>query len=167
MLKSIRVTTAIILGACATFATPAQAGTQSSNLSVSATVSANCTISTTPLDVGSIDALSASAVTGTGGVSITCTNGSGWTATADVGTGSGATFATRRMTAGGNTLDYSLYTTSGYATVWGDGTGSTGTITGTGTGSAQSVTVYGRIPGGQNSVPAGSYADTVSVTVTY
>jgi spore coat protein U-like protein len=71
------------------------------------------------------------------------------------------------MTSGANTLNYNLYTSSGYGTVWGDGTSSTAAITGTGTGSAQSTSVYGRIGSGQTSVPPGSYADTVSVTVTY
>ena len=47
------------------------------------------------------------------------------------------------------------------------GTGSTATIGDTGTGSAQAVTIYGRVGSGQTSAPAGSYADTVSVTVTY
>lgn len=169
MHKTFRFRTAIAAGvfAAAAFATPASAGTQSSNLSVSATVSANCSISTTPLDFGSIDTLSASAVDGTGGVSITCTNGSSWAASADVGSGSGATFASRRMSAGSDTLNYTLYTDAGRTTVWGDGSGSTATVDDTGTGASQSITIYGRIPAGQTSVPAGDYADTVSVTVTY
>ena len=36
----------------------------------------------------------------------------------------------------------------------------------TGTGTETSLTVYGRIPAGQN-VPAGSYSDTVVATVTF
>ncbi|HEX8191502.1 MAG TPA: spore coat protein U domain-containing protein [Allosphingosinicella sp.] len=170
MLKTIRIKTAIAAGAgvaAAMFATPAAAGTQSSNLGVSATVAANCTISTTALAFGSIDTLSASAVNGTGGVAIACTNGSTWTATADVGTGAGATFAARRMTSGANTLSYSLFTDAGRTTVWGNGTNSTGVITSTGTGSTQNITIYGQIPGSQTGVPAGAYSDTVAVTVTY
>lgn len=167
MLNSIRCKAAIAIAACTTLATPAAAGNVSSNLGVNATVTANCTISTSALDFGNIDTLSATPVTGTGGFTVACTNGSGWTATASVGGGSGATFATRRMTFGANTLDYSLYTNSGYGTVWGDGTGGSGTITGTGTGASQNITVYGRIPGSQTSVPVGGYSDTVSVTITY
>ena len=68
-----------------------------------------------------------------------------WTASAGVGGGSGASFATRKMTSGANLLNYNLYTTSGSHQVWGDGTGSTATLGGTGTGSAQAVTVYGRV----------------------
>ena len=170
MRNSIRIKTAIAAGvgtAADLFATPAAAGSQNANLGVSATVNAKCTISTTALAFGSIDTLSAAAVTGTGGVAIACTNGSTWTATADVGAGAGATFASRRMTSGANTLAYSLYTDAGHTTVWGNGTSSTGTFTGTGSGSTQNITVYGQIPGSQTGVPAGSYSDTVSVTVTY
>jgi len=168
--NSIRIKSAIIAGAAtaaAMAATPAQAGTQSSNLAVSATVNASCTLSTSPLAFGSVDTLSASPVLGTGGLSIACTNGSAWSATAGVGAGAGATFAARRLTSGASTLDYQIFTDAARTTLWGDGTASTAAITGTGTGSAQAVTVYGRIPAGQTTAPAGSYTDTVSVTVTY
>ena len=169
MAKTFPIRIAFLAGACAAaaLASPAAAGTTSSNLSVSASVNASCTVSTTALDFGGVDTLSASPVDGTGGVSVTCTNGTDWTAAADAGSGSGASFATRLMSAGGNTLSYTLYTNAGRTTVWGDGSGSTATIGNTGSGSAQNVTVYGRIPAGQTSVPAGAYSDTVSVTITY
>jgi len=48
---------------------------------------------------------------------------------------------------------------------WGSTTG-VDTLPGTGTGAAQSATVYGRVPAGQV-VPAGNYADVITVTVTY
>ncbi len=163
----IKTVFAAATAAAALFASPAAAAPPSANLSVNATVSANCTISTTGLDFGSIDTLSASPVLGTGGVAVACTNGSAWTISADVGTGTGATFATRRMKSGANLLNYTLFTDSARTTVWGDGTNSTGVIGATGTGSTQNVTIYGRIPGSQTGVPAGVYSDTVSVTVTY
>ena len=71
------------------------------------------------------------------------------------------------MTSGPNSLDYNLYTDSNRTTVWGDGLSSTATIAGTGSGINQTATIYGRITAGQTSAPAGSYADTVSVTLTY
>lgn len=145
----------------------ASAGTQSTTMGVSATVTANCTVSATPIAFGSVNTLSGSNVDGNGTVTVTCTNGSGWAISADAGGGAGATMATRRLTAGANTLNYTIHTTAGHGTVWGDGTSSTATIGNTGTGSAQTVTVYGRIFSGQNSVAAGSYSDTVNVTVTY
>jgi spore coat protein U-like protein len=168
VINSTRVRTAILVGCCAAgFATPASAGTQGTTIGVSATVTANCAVSAAPVGFGSVDTLSASPVDASGSVSVTCTNGTGWTAAADVGGGSGASFATRRMTYSGNTLNYTLYRDSGRTQVWGDGTGSTYTVGNTGSGAAQSFTVYGRVPGGQSSAPAGGYNDTVNVTITY
>jgi spore coat protein U-like protein len=157
------------LAATAILAMPgtALAGTQSTPMTVSATVTANCTITAGTVAFGNVNALSGTNYDATGTLSIACTNGSPWSATASVGGGAGATFATRRMTSGASTLNYTLYTDSGRATVWGDGTGTTGTVGGTGTGGTQSVTVYGRVPSGQTSVAAGAYSDTVTVTITY
>ena len=145
----------------------AVAGTASSTMSVTATVTANCTISTSALAFGSVNTISGSNIDGTGGLSITCTNGTAWAASAGVGSGAGASFANRKMAAGANLLNYNIYTTAARNTVWGDGTASTATIGGTGSGGVQAVTVYGRVASGQTTVPAGSYADTVAVTITY
>jgi spore coat protein U-like protein len=75
------------------------------------------------------------------------------------------------MASGANTLQYNLYTTAALTTVWGDGTGATATQAGTGAGMATASTfkVYGQLPdsaANQAAVPA-SYADTITVTVTY
>lgn len=148
-------------------AAPASAATVGGTLNTSATVTANCTVSTSAVAFGSVNAISGSNVDASGGLSVTCTNGTAWAASAGVGAGSGASFTGRRMTGGANLLGYNLYTSNAYSTVWGDGTASTATIGGTGSGSAQSVTIYGRVASGQTSVPAGSYADTVAVTITY
>jgi len=157
----------MLFASAAAFSAPAFAATTSSTLNVDATVTANCTVSTSPIAFGNVNPLSGSNVDASGGITVTCTNGTGWTAAADVGSGSGATYASRRMTDSGNLLSYNIYTNAGRTTVWGDGTGSTATIGNTGTGAAQSVTVYGRVGSGQVTVPPGSYDDTVSVTVTY
>jgi spore coat protein U-like protein len=155
--------------AAAAFVTPspAAASTATSTMSVTATVTANCTVSTTALAFGSVNTISGSNIDSTGGINVTCTNGTAWSAAAGVGSGSGASYANRRMTAGANLLNYNIYTTNARTTVWGDGTSGTSPIAGTGTGAVQAVTVYGRVASGQTGVPAGSYADTVTVTVTY
>jgi spore coat protein U-like protein len=162
------------LGACAVGAallsaapTAALAGTASSTMSVTATVTANCTVSTTALAFGNVNTISGSNVDSTGSLSIVCTNGTAWAASAGIGAGSGASYANRKLTSGANLLNYNIYTTTGRTIVWGDGSGGTQTIPGTGTGTTQSVTVYGRVNSGQTSVPVGAYADTVAVTVTY
>lgn len=147
---------------------PALAQTATGSLAVSATVTDNCTLTTTPVAFGNIDATASANTDATGGISVTCTNGTTWSAAADAGAGTGATLASRKMTSGANVLSYALYTESTHTTLWGDGAGgTTATIDGTGSGAVQNTTIYARVPGGQTGAPAGSYADTVVVTVTY
>jgi len=153
------------------FAGQANAGTATANLSVTATVSASCSISTTPLAFGAYDPVGANAATpldATGGVVVTCTNGSSTTVTLGQGlnanTGSSDTTPLRRMVSGANFLSYTLYQNAGHTTVWGNTAGTGAAHTGSGT--ATTVPVYGRIPAGQN-VATGSYADTVVATVTF
>jgi spore coat protein U-like protein len=146
--------------------TAASAGTQATNMPVSATVTANCTISAGSVLFGNVNTMAGNH-DATGTVTVSCTNGAAWSVSAGAGNGASATMAVRRLTSGANTLNYSLYTSGTYGTVWGDGTSGTAAISGTGNGAAQSFTVYGRIPSGQTSVPTGSYSDLVSITVTY
>lgn len=159
--------TILLASAVTVIPTAALADTAGGNLDVSATVTANCVVSTSDMAFGDVNTLSGANVDTTGGITVTCTNQTGWTASAGFGSGTGASFASRRMMAGGNLLNYNLYTDGARSAVWGDGTGGSVTIGGTGTGSAQPVTIYGRVGSGQTSVPAGDYADTVAVTITY
>jgi spore coat protein U-like protein len=161
---SPRLLGATAIAGLALAAAPAYATTATSTLDVSATVTSSCAVTTSALDFGNVDVTSGSNADGTGSISVTCTNGTAWAAAADAGAGTGATVASRKMTSGANLLNYALYSDSSRTTVWGDGVGET--IDGTGTGTAQSTTIYGRVPSGQT-VPAGGYADTVNVTVTY
>lgn len=97
----------------------------------------------------------------TGTVEVSCGASASYTISLSAGFG---TFASRVMTGGASQLDYNLFTDSQRVTVWGDGTAGSTTVSATGTGA--SYTVYGLIPARQN-VPAGSYSDTITVTVTY
>jgi spore coat protein U-like protein len=149
-------------------AAPSFAADTSANLGVNATVTADCTVATSPVAFGNVNVTSGQAVQGTGSVSVTCTSGTPWTAAADAGIGTGADLATRKMADGANLLNYSLFTDSARTASWGDGVaGATTTLAGTGTGTVQTKTVYGLIPGGQTGVSAGEYEDTVQVTVFY
>jgi spore coat protein U domain-containing protein, fimbrial subunit CupE1/2/3/6 len=148
--------------------TPAFATDAASSLDVNATVTANCTVSTSAVAFGNVDVTAGQAVQGTGSVIVTCTNGTAWSAAADAGAGSGADLSHRKMASGANLLGYSLFTDSSRTQLWGDGVeDATSLFSGTGTGSAQTKTVYGLIPAGQTGVPAGDYADAVQVTVSY
>jgi spore coat protein U-like protein len=83
--------------------------------------------------------------------------------TIGLGTGAG-TVAQRKMTSGTHGLNYNLYTDAARGTVWGAGSvsGSTSGVTGN-----ASHTVYGRIPASQTTVVPGTYADTITVTLTF
>jgi spore coat protein U-like protein len=74
----------------------------------------------------------------------------------------------RQMAFGGATLNYNLYTTASYATIWGDGTSPTVTQSYTASSglSLTSFTAFGSIPAHQFATP-GLYTDTITVTVTY
>ncbi|WP_439517923.1 Csu type fimbrial protein [Hydrogenophaga sp.] len=143
----------------------ALAQTSTSTFAVTATVLPSCTV------VGGVP-LAFGIVTpgvqrdGSVAVTATCTVGTPYTLALDAGTGSGATVALRRMTSGGNTLDYALYQDVGRTTPWGDGTAGTSTRSSTGTGLLQTFTVYGRVPSSA-SAAVGVYADTITVTATY
>ncbi len=137
------------------------------SLTATATVTNDCAVSATTINFGGAVGVLTSPVTNTGTITANCTNTATYTIALDKGTSTSGSIADRRMqAAGGSQVHYELYTTSGYATIWGDGTGGSSTAGGTGAGSSQSYTVYGRIPA-QTSPAPGSYSDTITVTVTY
>ena len=147
------------------WAVPSHAASTTSTFTVQVSITATCTInSASTLNFGTQGIL-ATNVDQTSTVQVTCTNTTPYNIGLDAGTGSGATVATRKLTSGGNTVNYTLYSDSGRTTVWGN-TVSTDTVAGTGNGSGQNYTVYGRIPAQTTPAP-GTYNDTITVTVTY
>lgn len=137
-----------------------------SNMSVGATIISVCDSVSGTMPFGHYNPLTGSSLDMAGTLSVRCTAGTAYTIALDKGTGSGASIATRKMTSNGNTLTYTIYSDSARTAVWGDTTGST--LSGTGTGLVDSTHVpYGRIMGSQFGTPAGSYADTVIITVNY
>lgn len=146
---------------------PALAATATANLNVTATVSATCSVTTGPVAFGTYDPVSASPDDdGVGTVTVTCTNGTGYS----IALGDGTYYSGgRRMRSSTTTyeyLNYALYQDAGRTTLWGDGTPDAVMGSLTGDGSAQAYSVYGRVAAGQY-VKADSYADTVVVTVSY
>ena len=163
---------AIVAGSFLTAGGAEAASPATTTMGVTMTITANCTVSATGVNFGSLETIDMSSpqLDSTAGViTVTCTNGQPYTVTLGAGAGTGATFATRKMTGGNNstsTLDYTLYTDNTRTTVWGDGTATTGTRGGTGTGDSQTYDVHGRVPA-QNNVRVGTFNDTVTVTVSY
>ena len=158
----MRVNTALagwsIAAALVSMAAPAMAGTATGTLSVSATVAATCNVSSGSIDFGTYTP--SSDANQTSAVSVTCTAGTNYTV--ELGAGGNPSGQARRMAGAGSHLTYELYSDTGRSVIWND----SNKVAGTGSGSAQSILVYGRIPSGQ-SVPAGSYADSVQILVTY
>jgi spore coat protein U-like protein len=149
----------------------ASAQTSTSNLSVTANINNNCAISSTPVAFGNYDPIVGnltSDLTATGTVLVTCTIGDNTVITLGEGLnklgGSTPAVPLRQAANSGNKLNYFLYQESSHTTGWGN-TGAAG-ISITGSGIQQSIPVYGVIGHGQN-MPAGSYTDTVVVTVSF
>jgi spore coat protein U-like protein len=149
----------------------AVAGTSTDTFAVTANVVDSCLITATDINFGDYDPVSTNAttpVTRSDVFSYTCTSGTSATVSMSEGTYTSATGSTpqRAMMNGTNALLYNLYSDAGYTNVW-QTTSGTGHSVAVGTGSAQSFTVYAKIDAGQNTVPVGSYSDTVTVTITF
>ncbi|MDR0182334.1 Csu type fimbrial protein [Lysobacter arvi] len=141
------------------------AATKSATFQVLATMVSDCTVISAPnIDFGTIGVLSAN-VDMTSTLTVACTPGTAYTVSLDAGTGTGSTITDRRMVSGSNSLKYQLFRDSGRTQNWGNTPG-TDTQGGTGNGSNNAYTIYARIPA-QTSPAVGSYASTVTATITY
>jgi spore coat protein U-like protein len=147
------------------------AATVTANFSVTATVTSSCSSpSTSALSFPAYNPLGATEATATTTVTVTCTNTTPYTVALNTGTGASATLSQRKMGLAGDntkTLNYNLYTSVAYTSIWGDATSGNVTQAGTGTGSGTTFTVYGRVPSSQTTAVPGSYSDTITVTIAY
>lgn len=151
--------------ATAALGAPVLAATATGSFTSQITITAECKVqSTNPLDFGTHGVLDANVDASTV-FSVQCTNGTTYNVGLNGGSTSGGTVATRLMTSGIATVNYHMYSNTGRTTTWGNTVG-TDTVSGTGNGATQSMTIYGRVPA-QTTPAAGSYADTVTITVTY
>ena len=124
---------------------------------------AGCSIATTAVAFGTYDPQVATALDGVGSVTTVCDSASTNNVSVAINGGGSNNVNARRMTSGASTLGYQLYSNSARSTVWGTG-GSA--LSYTGRNRTVTRTIYGRIPARQN-VTAGSYVDTLIVTVTF
>jgi spore coat protein U-like protein len=137
--------------------------TATTSFSVTVVITATCSISATNLAFGTY---TRALVKSTSTISINCTNLTSYNVGLNAGVATGATVTNRSMTGPGSALlKYQLFSNSGYTTNWGNTVG-TDTLAGTGNGANQSLTVYGQIPALEFTAQ-GSYADTITVTLTY
>src|SRR5215475_4533257 len=105
-------------------ATVAQSATTTTTFAVSATVQATCSATATALAFGTYTP-GAGALTGNSTISVKCTKNTPYTVALNAGATTGDAYTQRIMagTPATNTLQYNLYTTAAFATVFGDGTG--------------------------------------------
>ncbi len=148
----------------------AHAATTTTTFAVSTTVQSTCSASATPLAFGTYSPGSG-ASTSNSTISVKCSKNTPYTVALNAGTSGGATIAQRLLASGANRLQYNLYTSNTFATLFGDGTGGSVTAAGTGSGvaSANALTVFGQLPDNatnQAAIP-GAYSDTITVTVSY
>jgi len=158
---------ALAVVTAASAASPVAAATVTTNLGVKIVIQASCTVSAPAagLDFGTAGVLTAN-IDQSANLTVQCTNTLPYRILLGAGAGTGATVTTRNMTGtAGAIVNYALYRDSTRALNWGETIG-TDAFTGTGNGAAQSIPVYGRVPA-QTTPAAGTYTDTVLVTVDY
>ncbi|WP_151821532.1 Csu type fimbrial protein [Acinetobacter oleivorans] len=156
----------------------ANAANATGALTVKAAITNSCVLNTSAtgttanavLDFGTLSSLAGNVdadTTTTGGTSIKvlCNNTVPWTLAFDGGKNAQST--QRNMIGGASNneyIPYNLFSDTNRSIAIGIATTA---YSGKGTGTPQTVNVYGRIPAGSTLPSAGSYVDTVTVTVTY
>ncbi|QIL73670.1 spore coat protein U domain-containing protein [Diaphorobacter sp. HDW4B] len=147
------------------FVMSAHAGSETTTFNVKITITDNCTITglaASDVDFGSV-VRSNTAPDAQGNLVVICSSGTPYT----VGLNNGANYngTLRTMILGTNQIPYALYKDAGRTDAW--GSAGTALFSGTGTGNGVNLPVYGRISTGATNVPAGSYIDTVTATLSY
>ena len=143
---------------------PVGSSTQYASTSVTATVPANCYVTATTLNFGSVGLIGTN-VDASSTIGLQCSNALPYTVGLDGGQ-TGATDPTRRkMSKGTEQITYGLYRDAARSLPWGSAAG-TNTVPGFGNAAVQNLGVNGRMPAQPTPSP-GLYADTVVVTVAY
>jgi spore coat protein U-like protein len=144
-------------------ATAQNSGNRTTTFTVTSTVLATCSFTTTDLNFGTY---TGAAINASSTVTVTCTNTTPYQVGLNSGNNSGgAQYSWKMASSSGSTIAYELYRDSGRTNYWGNSL-NTDTVTGTGTGFAQALTVYGSVFAGLRPTP-GAYSDIINVTLTY
>lgn len=125
-----------------------------------------CSVDPTPVAFGVYPTFSGVPTDTAGTLRVSCdTTTLGYTL--QLSQGGAGSYSPRRLSSGGYTLSYNLYTDPLRTLVWGDGSGGTANVTGAfALPGAIDHTVYGRIPAQQN-VGTGAYTDAITVTINF
>ena len=131
---------------------------------VTGTVTANCSVSATNLIFPSQGVIR-TAVDAQSDIFVTCTTSAPYWIGLDGGSTAASDPTQRKMSLGGQTITYGLYSDAGRTSPWGAAK-DVNTVSGTGSAASTTFPVYGRIP--VQSTPApGTYQDIVVVTVNF
>jgi len=141
---------------------PTLAATDTGQLQVTATVATGCAIGGGTLAFGEDQSGQSGNLDVDGSITYSNCNGE---LLFELDGGQSNDVNARAMTSGGNSLTYQIYRNSTRDLIAGEGTANDIGIL-LFVEQSGSVSIYGRIPGGQ-SVAAGSYSDTVNITMTF
>jgi len=125
-----------------------------STATITAIIQPNCTVSANSINFGTQTVLTQT-LTAQGTITVKCTLAQPYSISLSSSNG-------MRMMNGSQSIQYELFSDPAYQNSW-DGTTA---INGVGTGISQKIPVYGRVLPQQTPI-AGSYSDTVAITVTY
>ena len=133
----------------------------------SASAAPSCTISTTSVNFGNYNVFGGAPTDSTGTITFNC-KGNANNIVITLSKGGSATYNPRTMLKSGEALNYNLFQDAARTSIWGDGSGGTSTYTNANPANNTdiNVTVYGRVPIGQD-VSAGAYSDTVSAVINF
>lgn len=143
-----------------TFAATAEAGTATATLTVTASVRSGCSVENGSLDFGDYTAGQSGDLLGRGTIRVRNCPG---TVTIELDGGGSGNVMNRQLASGADRLNYQLFKDAARQQVWGTGADAHSIQI---LQSDASLEVFGRIPGGQ-SVPAGTYSDSVTITMTF
>ena len=157
---------------------PAYSNTITEKMNVSADINASCIMSNTNLNFGEYNAIGINAtqdLTANATITTTCTSGA--TGVVSMSGGSYPLYCIsskcyRRMANKDKKsfLRYNIYTNESlsWGSVWSDNTSATNEVVQViGSGVSQNTTVYGEITKNQRNAAAGSYTDTITITLNY
>jgi spore coat protein U-like protein len=135
------------------------------SFNVQAQNTATCNLSATAMNFGTLANLTTAQAT-TNQIAITCTTGAAYAVALNNGINGGTSPTNRIMVSSTNQkLSYGIYKDAAHVQAWGATSGAN-TLTGTGTGVTQNLTAYALLPA-QGNPSAGTYSDTVVVTINY
>ena len=168
----LALVSAIVAGSMGLSAT-SYAATATGTMAVSTSVLMSCNISAAAMTFASYDPTASADNDATATITSTCTTGGAAVITMGQGNraqvGSSDAAPLRAMYNGSEgapeDLVYQVYSDSAGGTVWGNTSDTGKSITADGT--AQAFTAHGRIPKNQTGITAGTFTDSVAVTLTY